>query len=64
VKFLGFKILFVSRFIGAIRDIAEFERQHQSGPIVKVVPRRSGKGAVLAVLSDPNYSVSSGYYRP
>ena len=33
------------------------------GPIVKVVPQGQGKGAVIAVVSDPNYAVSSFIFR-
>ncbi len=29
----------------------------QAGPIVKVVPLKAGHGAVIAVLTDPNYEV-------
>ena len=28
------------------------------GPIIKVIPIGFGKGAVIAVLTDPNYEVS------
>ena len=42
-------------YIGSKRDIAEFENFRQMGPIVKVKPIGAGKGAVIAVVSDPNY---------
>ncbi len=35
--------------------MAAFERHRPNGPIVKVQPLRSGQGAVMAVLTDPNY---------
>ena len=47
-----------ARYIGSKRDIAEFEQFRQSGPIVKVKPIGAGKGAVIAVISDPNYEVN------
>ena len=44
-------------YIGSKRDIAEFENYRQMGPIVKVKAIGAGKGAVIAVVSDPNYEV-------
>jgi hypothetical protein len=49
---------FFCRYIGSKREIAAFENFRQMGPIVKVVPLGTGKGAVIAILSDPNYEVS------
>lgn len=46
------------RYIGSNREIAVFEQYRQAGPIVKLVPMKAGKGAVFAVLSDPNYEVT------
>ncbi len=49
--------LLFNRFIGGKKEVAEFEQFRQVGPIVKVVPFSMGKGAVIAVLNDPNYQV-------
>ena len=37
--------------------MAVFENHRQLGPIIKVVPIGIGKGACIAVLTDPNYEV-------
>lgn len=36
--------------------MAKFEANRPSGPIVKVLPLRSGPGALMAVVTDPNYA--------
>jgi len=46
----------ISWFIGSQREIAVFDRNRQNGPIVTLVPMRAGKGAVIAVVNDPNYA--------
>ena len=45
------------RYIGGKREVAIFENFRQVGPIIKVIPVGFGQGAVIAVLSDPNYEV-------
>ena len=45
------------RYIGGKREVAVFENHRQLGPIIKVVPIGIGKGACIAVLTDPNYEV-------
>ena len=47
------------RYIGGKREVAIFENFRQVGPIIKVIPVGFGQGAVIAVLSDPNYEVLS-----
>jgi len=42
-------------YIGGKREVAVFENHRQLGPIIKVVPIGVGKGACIAVLTDPNY---------
>jgi hypothetical protein len=50
------------RFVGSKREVAIFENHRQIGPIVKVVPMSAGKGALMAVLEDPNYQVYCQLY--
>lgn len=45
------------RYIGSKREVASFQKHNQMGPIVKVIAHRAGKGAVMALLNDPNYEV-------
>jgi hypothetical protein len=45
----------LSWYIGSSREIAIFEQHRQVGPITKLVPLKAGNGAVLVVLTDPNY---------
>ena len=49
--------LSMSRYIGAKRAIAEFEKYQQKGPITKVIPLGAGSGTLIALLTDPNYKV-------
>lgn len=44
-------------YIGSKREIALFEQYRSMGPIVKVLPVGSGKGAVICTVTDPNYQV-------
>ena len=46
-----------NRYIGAKRNIADFEKYQQKGPITKVIPTGAGAGVVIAVLTDKNYKV-------
>ena len=45
------------RYIGGKREVAVFENHRALGPIIKVIPIGIGKGACIAVLTDPNYEV-------
>ena len=45
------------RYIGSKREIANFENFRTMGPIVKVQPVGTGTGAVIAIVTDPNYEV-------
>ena len=45
-----------NRFIGSKKDVASFEAYRPSGPIVKLIPKSSGSGSVIAVVDDPNYA--------
>ena len=45
-----------NRFIGSKKDVASFEAYRSSGPIVKLIPKSSGSGSVIAVVDDPNYA--------
>jgi len=42
-------------YIGSKREIANFENFRTVGPIVKVEPIGTGSGAVIAIVTDPNY---------
>ena len=41
-------------FVGAKKDVAKFQ-DSQTGPIVHLEPLSAGKGAVICLISDPNY---------
>lgn len=45
----------IAWYIGSKREVASFQKHNQMGPIVKVIAHRAGKGAVMALLNDPNY---------
>ena len=45
------------RYIGSKREIANFENFRTMGPIVNVQPVGTGTGAVIAIVTDPNYEV-------
>ena len=42
--------------------MAVFENHRALGPIIKVIPIGIGKGACIAVLTDPNYEVRISFY--
>jgi len=44
----------LSWFVGAKKDVAKFQ-DSQTGPIVHLEPMSAGKGAVICLISDPNY---------
>ena len=46
----------INRFIGSKKEVASFESYRPSGPIVKLIPKSSGNGVVIAVVDDPNYA--------
>ena len=51
------------RYIGGKREVAVFENHRALGPIIKVIPIGIGKGACIAVLTDPNYEVRIFLYK-
>ena len=55
--FCVIKIIHSIRYIGGKREVAVFENHRALGPIIKVIPIGIGKGACIAVLTDPNYEV-------
>jgi len=45
----------INWYIGSKRQVAEFEKYMQKGPITKVIPVGAGSGKIIALITDPNY---------